>query len=112
MSKIDRNFVYALSAPDSDTPTECGTCSSIESHKISQSPGSHIELIENDTDIVYSHDLSGNYTSVNNAAERLMGYSRDELLSMNVKHVVDPAMLEVIDQMMSKKVSGEAAKTA
>ena len=86
MSKIDRNLVYALSAPDSETPTECGTCSpsSLDTHKIASSTRSHIELIENDTDIVYSHDLSGNYTSVNNAAERLMGYSRDELLSMNV----------------------------
>src|SRR6185436_14450019 len=54
----------------------------------------------------------GNYTSVNHAAEKLIGYTRDELLSMNVRQIVDPDQLELIDQMTSKKVSGEAAQTA
>ena len=69
-------------------------------------------MIENDNEIVYSHDLFGNYTSVSPAAERLIGYSCEELLSMNVRQLVDPAMLGLVDQMIGKKVSGEAAQTA
>ncbi|HJS51415.1 MAG TPA: PAS domain S-box protein, partial [Pyrinomonadaceae bacterium] len=114
MSNVGRYFVDALNAPNSEAPAEYGICSSgsVEAHKFSQNSGSHRDFIENDTYIVYSHDLAGNYTSVNTAAERLIGYSREELLSMNVRHVVDPAMIELIDLMMSKKVSGEEAQTA
>jgi PAS domain S-box-containing protein len=41
------------------------------------------ELFENSTDFVYTLDLKGNFTDVNNAAEDLTGYTKNELLSMN-----------------------------
>ena len=69
------------------------------------------DLIENANDIIYSHDLSGNYLSLNNAAEKLIGYTREELLRMNIRQIVDPASLELVREMISKKLSGEAAKT-
>jgi len=41
------------------------------------------ELFENASDMVYTHDLKGNYTTVNKAAERILGYTREELLNVN-----------------------------
>jgi PAS domain S-box-containing protein len=38
------------------------------------------ELFENARDAIYVHDLEGNYTSINRAAEELSGYTRDELI--------------------------------
>jgi PAS domain S-box-containing protein len=41
------------------------------------------ELVENASDLIYTLDLDGNFTSVNKAAERILGYTRAELLGMN-----------------------------
>jgi len=46
------------------------------------------DLVENAHDLVYSHDLEGNYTSVNNACERVSGYTREECLKLNLTQVV------------------------
>src|SRR4029079_8264444 len=36
------------------------------------------ELFENANDIIYTHDLAGNFTSLNRSGELLTGYSREE----------------------------------
>ena len=36
------------------------------------------ELFENSRDAIYVHDMGGRYTSVNRAAEKLSGFSREE----------------------------------
>src|SRR5918912_3220793 len=41
------------------------------------------ELFENARDAMYVHDLKGNYVRVNKAAERLSGYTREELVGRN-----------------------------
>jgi PAS domain S-box-containing protein len=41
------------------------------------------ELFENARDAIYVHDLHGNYTSINRAAESLSGYKREEILGRN-----------------------------
>ncbi|HKP67685.1 MAG TPA: PAS domain S-box protein, partial [Pyrinomonadaceae bacterium] len=74
--------------------------------------GFYRDLIENANDIIYSHDLAGNYLSLNNAAEKLFGYTRDELLEMNMQQIVDPSSLELVREMISKKISGEVSKTS
>src|SRR5205814_1088011 len=38
------------------------------------------DLVENAHDIIYSHDLQGNYMSVNKAGELITGYTHDECL--------------------------------
>ena len=56
------------------------------------------ELFENARDAMYVHDLEGTYISINHAAEKLSGYTRDEIIGHNftefisaehVKHVRD-----------------------
>jgi PAS domain S-box-containing protein len=48
-------------------------------------------LFEYANDLIYTHDLQGNFTSLNRAGERITGYSRAEALKMNIAQVVAPA---------------------
>ncbi|CAG0947105.1 Cyclic di-GMP phosphodiesterase response regulator RpfG [Anaerolineae bacterium] len=64
------------------------------------------ELFENANDIVYTHDLAGNYTSVNRASEQITGYTREESLTLNIAQVVAPEYLALANQMTQSKVSG------
>ena len=52
------------------------------------------DLVENAHELVYSHDLNGNYTAVNNACERVSGYTREECLKLNLAQVIAPEDLE------------------
>ncbi|MBN8124832.1 PAS domain-containing protein, partial [Vibrio vulnificus] len=36
------------------------------------------DLFENANDLIYTHDLNGNFTSINRAGEIITGYSREE----------------------------------
>ncbi|HJP93775.1 MAG TPA: PAS domain S-box protein [Pyrinomonadaceae bacterium] len=48
-----------------------------------QSEERYRELFENARDAIYVHDLEGNYIRVNRAAEKLSGYTRDEIVGHN-----------------------------
>jgi two-component system cell cycle sensor histidine kinase/response regulator CckA len=64
-------------------------------------------LVENAKDIIYTHDLEGNYTSINKAGEKITGYTREEALRMNQAQVLAPEHLEKAQQMMAKKLNDE-----
>jgi diguanylate cyclase (GGDEF)-like protein/PAS domain S-box-containing protein/putative nucleotidyltransferase with HDIG domain len=51
------------------------------------------ELVDDATDMVYAHDLQGNFTYVNAAAARVYGYSIEELLGLSIAAIVDPEHL-------------------
>src|SRR5579859_7395431 len=53
------------------------------------------DLFENASDMVYTHDLAGNLTSLNRAGERMTGYSREEALKLNLAQLVTPDYLDV-----------------
>jgi PAS domain S-box-containing protein len=63
------------------------------------------ELFENANDIIYTHDLAGNFTSINKAGEQVTGYKRDEVLGMNTCQLLTPESLELVRQMASRKVN-------
>ena len=65
------------------------------------------ELVENAIDIIYTHDLDGNYTSVNRAAENITGYTRDEALKMNLAQTIAPEYLDKARRMIAAKLTGE-----
>ncbi|MBA2735824.1 MAG: PAS domain S-box protein [Pyrinomonadaceae bacterium] len=69
-------------------------------------------VFENASDLIYVHDLDGNYLSINQAAERVIGYSRKEVLNMNFKQIAAPEHYNRARRMMSKKITGRAKKTA
>jgi PAS domain S-box-containing protein len=61
------------------------------------------ELFENANDIIYTHDLQGNFTSLNKTGERITGYTREEALRMNIAQVVVPDQLEKAREMIARK---------
>ncbi|HEX6051762.1 MAG TPA: PAS domain S-box protein, partial [Gemmatimonadaceae bacterium] len=69
------------------------------------------ELFENANDIIYTHDLRGDFTSINKAAERVLGYSRSEVLRLNVRDVVAPEHVDLAQQMVARKVGGDVSRT-
>src|ERR1044071_2778985 len=63
------------------------------------------ELFENANDIIYTHDLQGNFTSLNRTGERITGYSRDEAMKMNVADVIAPEYLNLARDMIAQKAA-------
>jgi PAS domain S-box-containing protein len=65
------------------------------------------DMVENAHDIIYAHDLEGNYISVNKAGERIMGYTHDEAMKLNVNDAVAPEYVEKARQMVADKLRGQ-----
>jgi PAS domain S-box-containing protein len=62
-------------------------------------------LLENANDIIYAHDLQGNYLSINRAGAQITGYTREEILGgLNISQVVAPDHLERAKQMLERKL--------
>jgi len=59
------------------------------------------ELVENANDIVYVLDFDGRITSINKAAEMILGYSQDELLTMNLKELLASESIVIGEQMLT-----------
>lgn len=68
------------------------------------------DLVENAQDIIYTHDLKGNYTSVNKAVEQITGYTQEEALKLNFVQSVAPEYLDTVRQMIAAKL-GSQGKT-
>jgi PAS domain S-box-containing protein/putative nucleotidyltransferase with HDIG domain len=64
------------------------------------------ELVENANDIIYTHDLDGNFTSSNPAASRVYGYALEEILKLNIAEIVDPEYLPVAQENIRRKLEG------
>ena len=69
------------------------------------------DLFENANDLIYTHDLDGNFTSLNRAGERITGYSREEALRLNISDIVAPEFLGQAKAMIAKKVAGKGPTT-
>jgi len=66
------------------------------------------DLVENANDIIYTHDLEGNFTSANSAVSRLYGYAQEEIQQLNIDQIVDPAYLSRARQSIREKIEGVA----
>ena len=66
------------------------------------------ELFENANDLIYTHDLEGNFTTLNRAGEIITGYSREEIVKLNISDVVAPDNLQAAIQRIASKVSEQA----
>jgi len=51
-------------------------------------------LIEQASDAIYVLDINGNFIDVNESMCKMMGYSRQELLQLNVEEIIDPEELK------------------
>jgi PAS domain S-box-containing protein len=65
------------------------------------------ELVENANDIIYTHDLQGNFTSLNRAGELITGYTREEVTQMNLSQLVAPSHRDQVSQMIERSLAGE-----
>ena len=65
------------------------------------------ELFENANDIIYTIDLAGNFTSLNQTGERVTGYTRAEALSMNLTQVVVPEQVDLARAMLARKLDSD-----
>ena len=63
------------------------------------------DLVENANDFIYTHDLEGNYTSINQAGLRLTGYTREEILTMKAAELVAPDYRALARQMFEQKLA-------
>ena len=69
------------------------------------------QLFENANDIIYVHDLDGNYMSINHATERIFGYTQEEALSLNMSKIIAPEHLDIVRQNLLKKIKGDTGQT-
>ncbi|GAC1464579.1 MAG: hypothetical protein PVSMB7_07810 [Chloroflexota bacterium] len=68
-------------------------------------------LFENASDIVYTHDLEGRFTSVNQAVEKVTGFAREEILRMSIADILAPGRLAQAQDMIRHKLYGEGPTT-
>ena len=75
--------------------------------ELRQSEERYRDLVENAHDIIYSHDLEGNYSSMNKAGESITGYPTEEALTMNLSQMVSAEYLPIEQEMLERKLAGE-----
>ncbi len=66
------------------------------------------ELFENANDIIYTHTLQGNFTSLNRAGQDVTGYSPEEALGMNIVDVLAPEYVSIARRMIAQKTNEKA----
>jgi len=69
------------------------------------------DLVQNASDIVYTHDLEGNLTSVNESGQRLLGYRTDELMRMNLSDFLPEEGLHKARAMLDQKIKDRGRTT-
>ncbi|MBZ5544455.1 MAG: PAS domain S-box protein, partial [Acidobacteriia bacterium] len=64
-------------------------------------------LFENASDIIFTCDLAGRFTSLNKAGERITGYTRGEASQMSLLQVVAPEKHELARYALERAAKGE-----
>jgi two-component system response regulator len=67
----------------------------------------YLALLDNANEIVYTHDLRGNFTSINRTGEQLTGYSQSEFLEMNVWQLVAPEYRLQVEKMIARTLDAQ-----
>src|SRR2546423_14608998 len=68
------------------------------------------DLLENSSDLIYLHDLDGNYTSISPAGLRLLGYTREEAARLNTSQVLAPEFAHIGREMLERKLHGDGSR--
>jgi PAS domain S-box-containing protein len=67
------------------------------------------QLLDNSTGSIFLHDTEGNFIYVNERAHKDLGYTRDELLNINLHSLDVPEYSKLIESRMANlKMTGEA----
>ena len=78
---------------------------------LQESAAHYWDLFENASDFIYTLDMQRHFTSTNKAAERFLGYTRDELVGMDITHIATPESIARSRQMRLSKEMGLAWTT-
>ncbi len=78
----------------------------VANESLRESEEQYRELVEKASDIIYTHDLEGNLTSVNPAATRIFGYTNEEALQLNIAQIVDAEYLPLARREIQEKLEG------
>lgn len=68
------------------------------------------DLFENANDIIYTHDLSGRITSINQGVERILGFSCDEILSRSIAALAAPRERGRVEEFIEDCIRGNTAR--
>jgi len=71
----------------------------------------YLDLFENANDIVYTHDLAGRLTSINQAGEDLLQFRRQQILSQNFTELIVPDQRTAAQQWLAQVLEGAAPPT-
>jgi PAS domain S-box-containing protein len=69
------------------------------------------ELFENSKDAFYVHDMNGVYTSVNRAAEKLSGYSREQIIGKHYSEFMTAQHAHNVQRQLQKKLESAGETT-
>jgi len=69
------------------------------------------ELFENASDMVFTTDLKGGMTSLNQVAAQTIGYSREEASGISLRQLVDCRHWPLIDDIRARLLAGDSAMT-
>jgi PAS domain S-box-containing protein len=69
------------------------------------------DLVENASEIVYTHDLAGNCTSLNRAGQEILGFSAEEVSGLNISQILGAKQMELARRMIERKLAGESLTT-
>ncbi|MGH9719209.1 MAG: PAS domain S-box protein [Bryobacteraceae bacterium] len=83
----------------------------IADHALVSSEERYRGIFENANDIIYTHDLNGNFTSLNPAGEFVSGYTRSEAMKLNLRDVVVKEHQQLALEMIARKIGGDPTTT-
>ncbi|MFN3326328.1 MAG: ATP-binding protein [Bryobacteraceae bacterium] len=84
-----------------------GSVEGVDGVLVRQSQAAAGGLFEQANDLVYTHNLGGQLTSVNPLFERISGYSKQELLGMELAQLLTPESADVFERQL-EQLRGES----
>jgi PAS domain S-box-containing protein len=67
----------------------------------------YLALLDNSSQIVYTHDLQGSFGSINRAGELLIGYSQAEILGMSIWQILAPEYQALMKNMIARTLDAQ-----
>jgi PAS domain S-box-containing protein len=91
---LDRSYVVNVTRNIADRKRMIAALREREDH--------YRDLVEHSSDLICTHDLDGRILSVNEAATRILGYTREEVLNTPMPHMIPPEWRQKFDDYINK----------